>query len=67
MIGVTSSNLKAVGYNECSQELQVEFHNGGSYIYSGVPVEVFNALMESNSVGSYFMRNIRGKFEVRKV
>jgi hypothetical protein len=67
MIPVTSSNLKAVGYDAFTQELQVEFQNGGAYIYSAVPVEIFNALMEAKSVGRYFLNEIRGKFEARKV
>lgn len=67
MIPVTSSLLKAIGYDAFTQELQVDFHTGIAYIYSGVSVETFNAMVESNSVGSFFIRQIKGKFEARKV
>jgi hypothetical protein len=67
MIAVTSSNLKAVGYDAFTQELQVEFQNGTSYIYEGVPVETFNDLLGAKSVGNFFMRNVRGIFGARRV
>ena len=34
---VNSSDLKSVGYDEKSQILEIEFNNGGVYIYSKMP------------------------------
>lgn len=67
MIKVASSNLSAVGYDEARQELQVEFKDGKKYAYADVPVEVFNELLGAKSVGSFFMKQVRGQYEARKV
>ena len=34
---VTSSNVKAIGYDDRTQTLEVEFLNGRVYQYYGVP------------------------------
>ena len=31
---VESSNIKAVGYDDATEELTVEFHNGSQYRYN---------------------------------
>jgi len=62
-----SSNVKAVGYDEDTKTLRVEFLKGGVYDYIGVPESEHSALMSSSSVGSYIARNIKGKYESRKV
>jgi hypothetical protein len=65
VIPVESSSLKSVGYDELTQTLTVEFHTGKKYSYGEVPVEVYNDLLEAKSAGSYFAKNIRGKYEPR--
>jgi hypothetical protein len=50
---VSSSNLRAIGYNPETQTLEVEFLNGGLYRYSGVPSSVHAGLMSASSHGSY--------------
>lgn len=51
---VSSSNLKAIGYDAQTRTLEVEFLNGGLYSYSGVPSSVHAGLMSASSHGSYF-------------
>lgn len=51
---VTSSNLKSIGYDTNTQNLEIEFLNGGLYLYSGVPASVHAGLMSASSHGSYF-------------
>jgi len=64
---VKSSNLKSVGYDPETETLEVEFKAGTVYRYADVPAEVHAALMAAESVGSYYARNVRGKFESEKV
>ena len=58
-IPVSSSNLRAVGYDPDSNSLEIEFLNGGLYRYSGVPASVHAGLMSASSHGSYFDANIK--------
>lgn len=56
---VSSSNLRAVGYDINTKTLEIEFLNGGLYQYSGVPASIHAALMSAASHGSYFDANIK--------
>lgn len=56
---VTSSNLRAVGYDAGARELWVEFVNGSVYVYEGVPAEVHAALMAAPSHGKYFDAEVK--------
>jgi len=60
---VKSSNLQAVGYDEASSTLAVQFKNGTTYRYRGVPAEVFQQLLTAASAGSFFSSSIRGQYE----
>ena len=67
MIPVASSLIKAVGYDPEKEELHVEFHKGGEYVYQGVPQAIAMSFERSPSVGRYFLNNIKGKYEGVKV
>lgn len=62
LIPVTSSNVKAIGYDAAAQALHVEFHGSGTYVYEKVPPEVFDGFKAAESPGRYFAANVRGKF-----
>ena len=64
---VTSSNIRAVGYDPGSETLEIEFHSGGVYRYSGVPESVYRGLMQAASHGSYFHAHIRERYSYRSV
>ena len=64
---VASSNIKAIGYDEDTQRLIVEFHTGKKYAYREVSPEVHEALMGAKSIGLYFGLNIRGKYGTEKI
>ena len=64
---VKSSLITAVGYDEAQKELTVEFKKGGTYSYKPVPHSVYTALMEAVSVGSFFLRNVKGQYPYIKV
>jgi hypothetical protein len=59
LVPVSSSNIRAIGYEPNTQTLQVEFHNGSSYEYYAVPITVHAGLMAANSHGSYFDAHIK--------
>jgi hypothetical protein len=64
---VSSSNLSSVGYDEATKTLEITFHKGGTYQYSGVPASVYQSLIHANSVGSYFHDNIKDVYPTRKI
>jgi KTSC domain len=64
---VLSSNLRSVGYEAESQTLEVEFHNGGTYQYFGVPSAQYVGLMNAASLGQYLHRNIKGRYRYQKL
>jgi hypothetical protein len=59
MTFVSSSNLKAVGYDSSSQTLRIEFNNGSIYDYYAIPASLYLGLMSASSHGSYLDRNIK--------
>ena len=56
---VESSNLASIGYDAVNKILEVEFNHGGLYQYFDVPKNEYNALMNADSHGQYFDRNIK--------
>lgn len=64
---VSSSNLRSVGYDANSNTLEIAFHNGGTYQYSGVPSHVYQGLMTAGSKGSYFHDHIKDRYPTRKI
>jgi hypothetical protein len=65
MVPVKSSNLKEVGY--LNGILKVIFNSSGQYEYLDVPEDVYEALLNADSIGVFFNRNIKSSFEWRKV
>lgn len=63
-----SSNIEQIRYDDDNKTLFVYFHSGGAYAYYGVPQEVFQVLIDSESVGIAFHKLIRnGGYEYEKV
>ena len=48
---VTSSDIRAIGYDEQSLTLEIEFKSGGLYEYANVPEAVYRSLMSASSHG----------------
>lgn len=63
---VGSSNLLSVGYDENSLTLEIEFKSG-IYQYYDVPQHIYEELINSNSLGSFFHRFIKSEFTCSKV
>lgn len=68
MISVESSSIAKVGYDSEYSVLKVQFKNSGEYyIYYDVPQSTYTALLNAESIGSYFYYNVRTSFEYEKV
>lgn len=63
-IPVASSMINSVGYDPDSQTLEVEFSNGSTYNYGGVPQAEFDSLLSAQSVGKHFIANIKNIYRV---
>lgn len=59
---VTSSNIRAIGYDSDSQTLEVEFNHGAVYQYAGVPQDEHDGMMNADSKGKYLNANIKGHY-----
>lgn len=65
-VSVSSSNISAIGYDADSQSLEIEFHSGAVYSYSGVPPAEFEGFMDADSKGRYFNANIKNRYPFEK-
>lgn len=62
MIPVPSSAIRAVGYD--GTNLAVLFHTSDTiYIHRGVPYFVYAGFMQAASMGAYYNRFIRGRYQ----
>ena len=62
-----SSNICVVGYDASKALLEIQFRGGGTYQYEGVPADVHKELLAADSVGRFFMREIRDKYPTVKL
>lgn len=59
-----SSNIIGYGYDAKSNTLAIKFKGSGqTYHYDNVPQDVFNTLGKADSVGKFFLANIKNKFK----
>lgn len=59
---VSSSNIVAVGYDAENQAVYVQFMDGSTYAYKGVPEHEYENLRTASSVGSYLNRNYKNVY-----
>jgi hypothetical protein len=58
-VPVDSLNIAQIGYDAEAQELHIEFKEGRTHIYSGVPELSVQEFLDADSKGSYFNREIK--------
>lgn len=62
---VSSETVKAVGYDPATWEMEVTFKSSATvYRFALVPPAVVGKFLFAPSIGSYFAKNIRGKYNV---
>lgn len=62
MQNVESSNVESVGYDPDTQEMHVRYRNGQLYKYEGVPEEVHQTVIGSDSIGTELHRSVKGTY-----
>ena len=67
MTPLKSSNLQAAEYDGPSRTLTIQFVDGNTYSYTGVPEATAVGLFGADSPGSYFHRAIKGVFPHEQV
>jgi hypothetical protein len=62
-----STALRSVSYDEASRALRATFRESGrTYVYQGVPPELYDALLFADSIGAFFNAHIRDRFAYRE-
>ena len=59
---VESTNLSGIGYDAEKKILSVRFRSGAIYNYANVDLDTATDFYAAPSRGSYFARNIKGKY-----
>ncbi len=62
-IPVSSSNIASIGYDAENKIMEIEFHHGDVFQYVDVPKKVYDELINSNSIGSYYFHNIKAHYK----
>lgn len=62
-----SSNIAEGEYDPDVRLMRIAFRDGSAYQYSGVPPEVWLGLQHAASAGSYFHRNIKGRYRDERI
>jgi hypothetical protein len=64
LVPVVSSNIAAVGYDAVQNILSIQFKGKEKvYEYHGVSLEIYEAMMIAESIGSFYARNIKNVFK----
>lgn len=64
---IRSRVFESVAYRAAAQELIIEFSNGASYVYFGVPREVYLDFTRIVNKGEYFARRIRSVYAYERL
>lgn len=64
---VSSSNIRAIGYNRRQSILQVNFHSGHGYQYFNVPQPIFEEFLQAYSKGRFFNSQIKNHYRYQQI
>ena len=64
---VESSNVEQVGYDVDAMELHIKFKSSEAvYVYLNVSQEVYDGLLNADSIGSYLHREVKSTYDFEK-
>ncbi len=63
IVEVSSSAIYSIEYNHETHDLLITFTSGVRYVYYNVSYDDFVSLKYSNSIGSYFNKQIKNTYE----
>ena len=65
---VKSGTIRSIAYDESDQMLEIDFHHGGTYRYFGVPKNIYDNFIKSeSSYGQYHDRRIKNRYRHEKI
>ena len=67
MQAVTSGSIAKVGYDPQTRTMIVMFNTGSTYEVTQVDQNVYDTFMLSPSMGSFYAKNIKDKFNFKKI
>lgn len=67
MVKVKSSMVKSVGYDAQNKRMRVKFADGSLYSYANVPEEVYNRLLDAESIGRFMREYVIGVYEASRI
>jgi hypothetical protein len=67
MVSVNSSNIAAIGYDQDTAVLTIQFIKGNVYEYYDVPSHEHDELMRADSKGTYANKNIYKRYRQQKI
>jgi hypothetical protein len=62
-VALSSCNRPAIGYDAVTRRMKITFKQGRTYDFCGVPPEVHEGLMSAGSIGAYYDRVIRDRYQ----
>ena len=64
-----SSHVQGYGYDDSTQTLTVQFTDGSTYQYYGVPRTVYDTMHQSNGMGAgaYFRAKVKDVYSYQKI
>jgi len=63
MVRVNSSAIVAIGYDDQTARMRIQFQQGHSYDYCRVPLSVHAAFMRAYSKGTYYNDYIKDRYQ----
>ena len=65
---VKSGTIRIIGYDESEKILEIVFQHGGTYRYFGVPKDIYDKFIKSeSSYGQYHDRRIKNRYRHEKI
>jgi len=64
---VSSTSIAAIGYDDDSEVLEVEFVSGSIYRYRGVSQDMFEDFRQAPSKGAFFNQHIKDAYPWEQV
>lgn len=65
--GKKSSRILKMSYIKSKKLLTITFNSGATYEYYDVSMEVTDGIIQADSLGKYFDKNIKGIYNYRRV
>lgn len=64
---VKSTFLKSVGYDPEKHRMELEFCDGDCFCYNNIPPRLHKDLMESDSLGKFFLKKVKPFHEGKRI